>query len=91
VEVARPHWIPVTVLAREIREQGFTRCERLVSRYVHRLKPARVEEPLVRFETVPWQQLQVDWIEFKREGLAAFAEARGFCSNLKSYGRSSHT
>ena len=77
VEAARPHWIPATVLAREIREQGFTGCDRLVSRYVRGLKPAVVEEPLVRFETAPGQQLQVDWIEFKREGLAAFVATLG--------------
>lgn len=77
VQAARPHWIPATVLAREIREQGYTGCERLVSRYVRRLKPAVVEEPLVRFETAPGQQLQVDWIEFKREGLAAFVATLG--------------
>ena len=77
VAAARPHWIPATVLGREIREQGFTGCDRLVSRYVSRLKPAVVEEPLVRFETAPGQQLQVDWIEFKREGLAAFVATLG--------------
>jgi transposase len=77
VEAARPHWIPATVLAREIRELGFTGCERLVSRYVRGLKPPRPEEPLVRFETTPGQQLQVDWIEFKREKLAAFVATLG--------------
>jgi len=34
VAAAQPHWIPATVLAREIRVQGFTGCERLVSRFV---------------------------------------------------------
>lgn len=77
VEAARPDWIPATVLAREIREQGFTGCERLVSRYVRTLKPVMVEEPLVRFETAPGQQLQVDWIEFRRERLAAFVATLG--------------
>jgi len=77
VEAARPHWIPATVLCREIREQGFAGCERLVSRYVRALKPALAEEPLVRFETAPGQQLQVDWIEFKREGLSAFVATLG--------------
>jgi transposase len=83
VAAARPQWIPATVLAREIREQGFTGCERLVSRYVRALKPAPVAEPLVRFETEPGQQLQVDWIEFKREGLSAFVATLG--SSRASY------
>jgi len=77
VEAARPHWIPATVVAREIPGQGYAGCERLVSRYVRALKPVSVEEPLVRFETAPGQQLQVDWIEFKRERLAAFVATLG--------------
>lgn len=77
VEAARPDWIPATVLAREIREQGFTGCERLVSRYMRTLKPVVAEEPVVRFETAPGQQLQVDWIEFKRERLSAFVATLG--------------
>lgn len=77
VAAARPHWIPATVLAREIREQGFTGCERLVSRYVRTLKPAVPEEALVRFETAPGQPLQVDWIEFRAEALAAFVATLG--------------
>jgi transposase len=78
VEAARPHWIPATVLCREIREQGFGGCERLVSGFVRTLKPVGGEEPLVRFETAPGQQLQVDWIEFKREGLSAFVATLGY-------------
>lgn len=77
VAAARPHWIPATVLAREIRERGYAGCERLVSRYVRALKPVAVADPLVRFETAPGQQLQVDWIEFKREKLAAFVATLG--------------
>lgn len=77
VKAARPQWIPATVPCREIREQGFTGCERLVSRYVRKLKPVVKEEPLMRFETAAGQQLQVDWVEFKREGLSAFVATLG--------------
>jgi transposase len=78
VEAARPYWIPATVLAREIREQGFTGCERLVSRFVRTLRPAAKEDPVVRFETAPGQQLQIDWIEFKRDRLSAFVATLGY-------------
>ena len=78
VEAARPHWIPATVLAREIREQGFTGCERLVSRFVRALRPATKDDPVVRFETEPGHQLQVDWIEFKRDRLSAFVATLGY-------------
>lgn len=78
VEAARPHWIPATVLAREIREQGFAGCERLVSRFTRALRPPSKEDPVVRFETGAGQQLQVDWIEFKRDRLSAFVAALGY-------------
>ena len=78
VEAARPYWIPATVLAREIREQGFSGCDRLVSRFVSALRPAGREDPVVRFETEPGQQLQIDWIEYKRDRLSAFVATLGY-------------
>lgn len=78
VEAARPYWIPATVLAREIRAQGFVGCERLVSRFVRTLRPAAKEDPVVRFETAPGQQLQIDWIEYRRDGLSAFVATLGY-------------
>jgi transposase len=78
VEAARPYWIPATVLAREIREQGFAGCDRLVSRFVRPLRPAVKEDPVVRFETAPGQQLQIDWIEYKRDRLVAFVATLGY-------------
>ena len=77
VEAARPHWIPATVLTREIGERGYTGCEKLVSRFVRTLKPIPKADPVVRFETEAGRQVQVDWIEFKREGLAAFVATLG--------------
>ena len=79
IEAASPHWIPATVLTREIREHGYTGCEKLVSRFVRALKPVAKVDPVVRFETEPGRQMQVDWIEFKREGLAAFVATLGHC------------
>jgi transposase len=37
------------------------------------LRPARPQEPLVRFETPPGRQMQVDWAEFRLDGLRWFA------------------
>lgn len=78
VEAARPEWIPAAVLYREVKGLGFAGCERLVRRYVRSLKPQASDEPLVRFETEPGQQLQVDWIEFRRETLSAFVATLGY-------------
>jgi transposase len=44
------------------------------------LKPQAPEDPVVRFETKPGEQMQVDWGEFRqgRDPLAAFVATLGF-------------
>ena len=79
IEAARPEWIPATVLAREIRERGYEGCERMVARFVRTLKATPKVDPVVRFETEPGCQMQVDWIEFRRDGLSAFVATLGHC------------
>jgi transposase len=74
---AHPAWLPATVLCREIRERGYTGCERVVRNFVRGLKPVAAPDPVVRFETEPGRQLQVDWIEFRRERLSAFVATLG--------------
>lgn len=78
IEAAKPYWIPATVLAREIRERGYTGCGKLVARFVKPMRPAAKDDPVVRFETEPGRQMQVDWVEFKREKLSAFVATMGF-------------
>ena len=86
VTAAAPDWIPATVLWREIREQGFDGSERTVRNYVATLRPVRSPDPLVRFETAAGDQMQVDWIEFRRrKGASLFA----FVATL-SYSRASY-
>jgi transposase len=73
--------IPAVVLAREIRERGYRGSDRQVMRLVRSLRPRPVEEPLVRFETAPGEQMQVDWVEFRRtpgNALAAFVAVLGY-------------
>jgi transposase len=65
VEAAHPDWIPATVLYEEIKALGYTGGVRMVSGYLATLKPKRKEDPLVRFETPPGRQMQVDWGAFK--------------------------
>jgi transposase len=74
--------IPASVMAREIRQQGYRGSDRQVLRLVRELRPRPVEEPLMRFETAAGEQMQVDWIEFRRtpgHALAAFVAVLG-CS-----------
>jgi transposase len=74
VAAAAPSWIPATVLWREIQQKGFAGCERTVRHFVATLRPVRAPDPLVRFETGPGDQMQVDWIEFRRrKGASLFA------------------
>lgn len=68
VEAAKPDWIPATVLLDEIVALGFQGSVRTVRSYLSTLKPTPREDPLVRFETEPGQQMQVDWGVFKLNG-----------------------
>ena len=62
---ARPDWIPATVLFEEIRAMGYRGCQTTVRNYVRTMKPAPRPDPIVRFETDPGQQMQVDWGSFR--------------------------
>lgn len=79
IEAAKPHWIPAAVLFREIRALGYEGGSSMVRVYVSGLKP-KVDEPLVRFETDPGQQLQVDFTTIKRgrQTLKAFVATLGY-------------
>jgi len=77
---ARPAWIPATVLHREIVEQGYTGGQSQLRAYMHKLKPTAPTDPTVRFETEPGEQMQVDWVEFRkgRNPLYAFCATLGY-------------
>lgn len=81
ISEAAPVWVPATVLYREIREQGYEGGMSLLRYYLHGLKPRVPDEPVVRFETEPGEQMQVDWAEFRKSAphrLAAFVATLGY-------------
>ena len=80
VEAAKPDWIPATVLFDEIVGLGYSGGVRMVSGYLATLKPKRKDDPLVRFETLPGQQMQVDWGSFKldRQRISLFVATLGW-------------
>jgi transposase len=82
---AHPNWIPATVLQREIAEQGYTGGLTKLRAFLRTLRPVQPAEPVVRFETMMGQQLQVDWVEFRKGGKALYA----FCATL-GYSRASY-
>jgi transposase len=68
IEAARPDWIPATVLFDEVKGMGYRGSVRTLRSFVARLKPVPRADPLVRFETEPGDQMQIDWGAFKLEG-----------------------
>jgi transposase len=79
IEAAKPDWIPATVLFRELQSQGYPGQVGLVRIYVRQFKP-KTEAPIIRFETLPGQQLQVDFttISRGRYKLKAFVATLGY-------------
>jgi transposase len=79
IEAAHPHWIPAAVLHRELRERGYggglTQLKAWLVPYKH-----RKQEPVVRFETAPGQQLQADFTHVRRgrHALLAFVATLGY-------------
>ena len=79
-ESAKPLWIPATVLMREIAERGYQGGASQLRAFMRTLKPKLAPDPVVRFETAPGEQLQVDWVEFRKGAnpLHAFCATLGF-------------
>ena len=77
---ARPAWIPASVLLREIVALGYTGGGSQLRAYMHGLKPVLPLDPVVRFETAAGEQMQVDWVEFRKgkNPLYAFCATLGF-------------
>ncbi|SUA60358.1 Transposase and inactivated derivatives [Oligella urethralis] len=81
IEQAAPDWIPAAVLYREVVALGYDGKIRILSDYVAQFKPAPSSDPLVRFETAPGEQLQVDFTHIKRgkkPPLKAFVATLGY-------------
>ncbi len=80
VRAAHPAWLPATALLIEIRAMGYDGGLTRLRVYLRSLKSIKAPEPLVRFETDPGQQMQVDWIVFRRGKLplSAFVATLGY-------------
>ena len=82
---ARPNWIPASVLHREIVERGYQGGLSQLRAFMRSLRPTLPVEPEVRFETAMGEQLQVDWVEFRKGG----APLHAFCATM-GYSRASY-
>ena len=77
---AHPQWIPATVLHREIVALGYQGGISQLRSFLRGIKPAQPVDPVVRFETAAGEQMQVDWVEFRkgRDPLYAFCATLGY-------------
>jgi transposase len=84
VEAAAPIRLPATVLHREVAAMGFDGTARTVRRFVAGLYPPPEPERVVRFETAPGHQVQMDWGEYRLGGkrVYAFAGVLGYSRQL---------
>lgn len=76
VEANAPNRLPATVVFREIQALGYRGGERIVRSFVSGLYPVETEDTVVRFETEPGEQLQIDWCELR--GHSAFVATPGY-------------
>jgi transposase len=79
IEAAKPHWTPATVLLREIQDRGYTGGISQLKYYIADFKTVE-SDPVVRFETPPGKQMQVDFtiISRHRRKIKAFVATLGF-------------
>ena len=77
---ADPAWPPATVLHQKSVLLGYKGGISRLRQFMRSLRVARSEEPSIRFETPPREQMQYDWIIFRRgkHPLSAFVVTLGF-------------
>jgi transposase len=80
VKAAAPEWIPATVLLRELRALGYPGGISILKDHLATLKPVATPEPLIRFETEPGRQMQVDFATIRRgrDRLSVFIATLGW-------------
>ncbi len=73
-------YIPTTAIYDNIKELGYKGSVRWLSIIINRhdLRQRILQEELVRFETAPAHQMQVDWVEFPKDNLSAFVATLGY-------------
>ena len=80
MQAASPEWIAAPALLRELKAQGYGGQLRSVQAFMQVHRPTTPTQPVVRFETAPGQQMQCDFVVFRRgsDPLYAFTATLGF-------------
>lgn len=84
IDAAKPYWIPATVLLVELKARGYEGGYSQLKYFLSPLK-MRINDPVVRFETLPGQQMQVDFTNISR----GRSRMKGFVATL-GFSRSSY-
>lgn len=66
------------MLLREIAERGYMGGLSQLHAFMRTLKPTQAVEAVIRFEMAPGEQMQVDWVEFRKGSNPLHA----FCATL---------
>jgi len=77
---AAPEWISAPAMLRELKARGYEGQLRSVQAFMQMNKPSAPHDPVVRFETAPGQQMQCDFVVFRRgrDPLYAFTATLGY-------------
>jgi transposase len=77
---AAPERIPASVLLMELRERGYAGGYTMLKALVSGAEARGSEAPVIRFETGPGEQMQVDWAVIRRGSnrLSVFVAALGW-------------
>ena len=80
VTTAHPERLPGTVLLGELRARGYTGGITILRDHLAAVRPVLSVEPVVRFETKPGRQMQVDWAVIRRgvDPLSVFVAVLGY-------------
>lgn len=80
IKAAHPHWIPAVVLFNEVKERGYPGGITRLRDFVATQKPTVKSDPIIRFETEPGKQLQIDFTTIRRgkKTLKAFVATLGY-------------
>jgi transposase len=80
LRAAAPSRIPATALLIELRARGYEGGITILKEFAAGFVPAKRDDPVVRFETEPGQQMQVDWAVIGRgpDRLSVFVATLGW-------------
>jgi transposase len=81
---AAPIHLTGTVLYREIKEKGYQGSYSLLTHYLYEIRGKKEPEKMVRFETEPGKQMQVDWGQMRggKNPIHAFIAVLGYSRAL---------